>query len=195
MDYVGQWYFELWTEHSDLDSDLVAPSVYAQYFSRVYHIIKRIIPQCRVGGPGYNTYAPSPTLADHDNCCRTRLFSRLYFRIHISLCSGRQGGDKRSQKRHSHSLPDPDIYKRRLLKVHDFCQIHYPEIPDLIITEYACEVSSRNFINDSLYQATFIAKFNLDGFSLAHGFGYWLLSDISLNIGTLTRYFSEETDL
>ncbi len=181
MDYVGQWYFELWTEHSDLDSDLVAPSVYAQYFSRVYHIIKRIIPQCRVGGPGYNTYAPLShfeqimTTVAGQGCSPD--FISAYIYPYVLEDREEISGPKSDTPILS---PDPDIYKRRLLKVHDFCQIHYPEIPDLIITEYACEVSSRNFINDSIYQATFIAKFNLDGFSLAHGFGYWLLSDISL---------------
>ncbi len=181
MEAVGQWCFELWTEHSDMDSDLVSPSVYAQYFSRVYTIIKQIIPQCRVGGPGYNTYAPlshfEQIMSEVSASGALPDFMSAYIYPYVLKDSEEittVGAETPILS------PDPEIYKRRLLKVHDFCQTYYPQIPDLIITEYGCEVSSRNFINDSIYQATFIAKFNLDGFTLARGFGYWLLSDISL---------------
>ncbi len=180
-DTVSRWQFELWTEHVYVAPGWESPEVYARYFSRLYKIIKDILPECRVGGPGYNTYAPLSHFAaimEHmsKQGCMPDFISAY---IYPYIIEGRE--EIRTFDREPPMLsPDKTIFYRRMKKIRDFCDEHYPDIKDLIITEYACEVSSRNFINDSIYQATFIAKFNLDALGLAKGLAYWLISDIPL---------------
>lgn len=180
-DTVSQWQFELWTEHVYISPGFESPQVYAQNFARLYKIIKEILPLCRVGGPGYNTYAPLShfqTIMDEiiAKGCRPDFITAYIYPYII-------GGHEEIQS--FQQIPptlssDKTIFYRRLQKISEFSRQHYPDIEDLIISEYACEVSSRNFINDSIYQATFIAKFNLEGLGLAKAFAYWLISDIPL---------------
>lgn len=185
LDTVSQWQFELWTEHVHIAQGWgwAAPEVYARYFARLCGIIKEVLPDCRVGGPGYNTYAPVShfaTIMEHmkkEGCLPDFISAYIYPYVFEDSEEMPSYDYEPSPPMLS---PDQTIFLRRLNKIRDFCNENYPQIKDLVITEYACEVSSRNFINDSIYQATFIAKFNLDALGLARGLAYWLISDIPL---------------
>ena len=179
-DEVSGWQFELWTEHIYIDTSVESPEVYAQYFAKIYRTIKDILPGCGVGGPGYNTGAPLPRFGRVMDCVLATGCIPDFITAYIYPYVPENNEFFVNTKHRPILSPDKTIYYRRLKRLRDYCQEHYPEISRLWITEYACDVSSRNFINDSIYQATFIAKFNLDGLGLADAFAYWLISDISL---------------
>lgn len=180
IDTVSQWKFELWTEHMTLIPGNESPEIYARHFSNIYKIIKELLPDCQVGGPGYNTYAQfshfEAIMKSQGALDLVPDFITAYIYPYVQ---DREGRSLPYGFKSSMISPDKNIYRQRLTVLYDYCQKHYPD-RELLITEYSADISSRNFINDSIYLATFIAKFNLDGLGLGRGFAYWLLSDIPL---------------
>lgn len=179
---VETWKFEVWTEHITLFDDNEAPEVYAQHFKLISDIIKAYVPGCEVGGPGYNTYAPISYFqkvmeALAQTGCLPDFITAYVYPYIIAPNAQLPAPDNFV---FSMISPDKNIYHDRIQRIHDCWKSNYSQIPKLYITEYCADISSRNFINDSIYQATFVAKLNLDNMELVDGLGYWLASDISL---------------
>ena len=180
VDAVSQWRFELWTEHMTITPGNESPEIYALHFSKVYSIIKELLPQCQVGGPGYNTYAQlSHFYAIMKSLGELHMMPDFITAYIYPYVLDNEDRPMPFGFKSSMISPDKNIFRQRLSTLYDICQTNYPDT-ELVITEYSADVSSRNFINDSIYLATFIAKFNIDGLGLGRGFAYWLLSDIPL---------------
>ena len=180
---VSQWRFELWSEHLTAHTTLAkeTPESYAFYFSKIKEIINTYAPDCKVGGPGYNTINPLSHFGKIMNQLKVQNcmpdFITAYIYPYIALDNAQQ--DEQTLP-YSYISPNKNIGYERIQSLHNFCKEHYPEIDDLLITEYSAEVSSRNFINDSIYLATFITRFNAQCLNYAKALAYWPLSDISL---------------
>lgn len=189
-DYVSQWKFELWTErltgHSSQKHE--TPESYAYYFSQIKNILNTYVPDCKVGGPGYNTintlsqFGKIMTQLKLQNALPD--FITAYIYPYISPDSEQLSAEKGTN---SYISPNKNIGFERIYNLHKFCEEHYPEIKDILVTEYAAEVSSRNFINDSIYLATFIARFNTQCADYAKALAYWPLTDISLEYSDSNR--------
>ncbi len=189
-DYVSQWRFELWTEHLTAYTSQTkeTPESYALYFSKIKKILNTYAPDCKIGGPGYNTinslsqFSKIMTQLKAHNSLPD--FITAYIYPYIS-----PDDDYAEDKSLSYSYisPNKNIGFERIRELHNFCKEYYPEINDIFITEYSAEVSSRNFINDSIYLATFIARFNTQCLNYANALAYWPLSDISLEYSDSNR--------
>ncbi len=189
-DYVSQWRFELWTEHLTAHTSYSkeTPEIYAYYFSQIKKILHTYVPDCKIGGPGYNTinslshFGKIMSQLKAKNCMPDFITAYIYPYI-----SPDNTQTLTQPLPYSYISPNKNIGYERIQGLHNFCKEHYPEINDILITEYSAEVSSRNFINDSIYLATFIARFNTQCLDYASALAYWPLSDISLEYSDSNR--------
>lgn len=181
---VSLWKFELWMEYNSIMTIIEPPQAYAERFQFVYQTIKSFVPSAKVGGPGFNTFIPVSCLESTiRELIRRHLapdFISFYLYPYI-----RPETPKFTESGAPFILlsKDKDLYKKYISQIRALINRHFTEKPELYATEYSTHISSRNYINDSTYQAAFIVKETLDNFSAVDALGYWTFSDISIEYG------------
>lgn len=161
--YVRQWKFEIWYK---FDEDLVpAESVsdYMKKYQTYENIIHAIVPECRIGGPGFNM---SGRFEDFMMIMGDLMHSNIHFDF-ISFTGYcyklRADADPKDRSVLGILSPDPDHLKSTMKLYYDYLErIDYYKGISICLTEFGSILSVRNYIPESLYQAAFIAKTALD---------------------------------
>ena len=172
---VKNWKFELCSPNHEAPINTVEDfplQKYIHYFCRIKSTINSIVPECQVGGPGFN---------NHDNpesferllrefsfaSVQPDFYTAYIFTVdnplHISTLSA-----------------DPDIFEKRIKQLTEAIGKVCPN-RDLYITEFNSNLSSRTYLNDSAYQGAFIVKTVFACMRMGvKGLGYYMLSDLPL---------------
>lgn len=172
---VKNWKFELCSPNHEAPINTVEDfplQKYIHYFCRIKSTINSIVPECQVGGPGFN---------NHDNpesferllrefsfaAVQPDFYTAYIFTVdnplHISTLSA-----------------DPNIFEKRIKPLTEAIGRVYPN-RNLYITEFNSNLSSRTFLNDSAYQGAFIVKTVFTCIRMGvKGLGYYMLSDLPL---------------
>lgn len=181
INYYGQsevdtWYFEI--SHNFIedplfrDEDYDLPQ-YVRTFRRIYEILRRYSSGCRIGGPGFNNWRDPGCIAELlQDYKRWSIAPDFYTAYAYPVEDAPEGGIRISS--------DPMLLYNRIRTY--AAQVHAisPEA-EIWVTEFNSNLSSRNHLNDSCYQATYILHLlhvmaPLD----IHAIGYYLLSDAPL---------------
>lgn len=168
---ISNWKFEVSApEYESTGTDVnFSLSKYAVYFSKIKKCIQKYVPNCKVGGPGFNNW-DSP-----------EIFHRLLDFLQSNnsmpdfLTAYMYPLDKAGYTMRISS--NQNLLENRMNLLQNAIENKQLKI-ELWITEFNSNLSSRNFINDSSYQAAFIAKTMLAAIrQKIRGIGYYLMSD------------------
>ena len=176
---VSHWKFELWMQYNTTMSKVETPSEYVKRFKFVNETIKRIMPTAEVGGPGFNTFMNFQYLVD----VAKELHSKQVYPDFISYYLypyKNSPGILNNKGNHYILSKDKNMYKKYSQKIKTIINQHLSDDIKLYVTEYSSFVNSHNYINDSAYTAAFIIKEAMDNWEYVDMFGYWLVSDISI---------------
>lgn len=178
---VSKWRFELWMSYNDFLTIVENPADYAERFIMVYEVIKKHLPDAKIGGPGFNTFLP---ISNFDLLLKELTkrnirpdFISFYLYPYIRPQGSRYNKDGDLIILLS---KDKDHFKKNIDQIKLLTEKYFESTIDLYVTEYSSVIFSHNYINDSPYQAAFIVKETLDHFSSVKSFSYWLLSDVSI---------------
>lgn len=181
---VKKWGLEICVHHNETLQFLETPADYVRRFCKAYGMIKEWLPEILVGGPEHNTAMDMSFLEE---------ISRLFVQRKIkpdfySLCAVPssltilENGEQCNV-----TSPNPEYLRDSVRNIKDcIFQIFGEHIP-IWITVLFFDIRTRNYMNDSCYQATFIAKNTIDLLDLVDVIGYWQLSDIDTEYIDTTR--------
>jgi len=179
---VEQWYFELW---KDGDVGYVFWNgkfdVYLNRFQSYYNIIKKIIPNSKIGGPGFN---PEVNIKWFDEFLKQVKITgtKLDF-LSVSIYPYELIEDSKVKEgeylRHLLPSKDKNYSKVKLDKIRKMVKESGANILQIHVTEYNSSISHRHPANDTTFKAAYITKNIIDNLDETDSFGYWLCSDIS----------------
>jgi len=195
---VEQWYFEFWKE-GDLDYVFWSGKFdkYLNTFKNYYNIIKEIIPNAKIGGPGFN---PEVNIKWFDEFLKqVKITGTKFDFLSISIYPYELIEDSKSEKVDkknstpqktvkneqgeylTHLLPSKDrnYSKIKLDKIRKMVKASGVNIKEIHVTEYNSSISHRHPANDTTFKAAYITKNIIDNLDETDSFGYWFCSDIS----------------
>ncbi|MDD6352360.1 MAG: hypothetical protein PUG16_08210 [Lachnospiraceae bacterium] len=169
-----QWYFEVsypYTE-AEMDTDFTF-SQFASRFRKIVKIIRTYSRGARIGGPGFNGWGDQNQSRKKIHRLASSSFQPDFYTIYLYPLVD-ANGEKRVLSKDVQLLKKRvDLFEKTLEEENRDAEIW--------ITETNSNLSSRTFLNDSCYQASWICRNVLD---LIHkgvsSFGYYLFSDTSL---------------
>lgn len=181
---VEKWGVELCALHDEVLKFLETPEDFARRFCTTYRMIKEWLPNLLIGGPEHNV-AMDPDFLRQVIALLARQGVRPDF---LSLCAipyepteAEDGGVRFV------TSSNPDCLLDCVQSIHhSLRQLLGGDIP-IWITAFGSDIRTRNYVNDSCYQATFMVKNTIDLIDLVDVIGYWQLSDIDTEYIDTTR--------
>ncbi len=182
---VERWGVEICALHDEALNFIETPEDFTRRFCDVYRMIKAWLPNMLVGGPEHNLAVDYGFLQK----VLTLLEQEQVMPDFLSLCAvpyePTQGSDR--------SIPfvlsaGADYIRDRVADMKALLKSSssYKDIP-VWITVFSQDIRTRNHVNDSAYQATFIVKNTLDLIGMVDLIGYWQLSDVDSEYIDTTR--------
>ena len=182
---VERWGVEICALHDETLSFIETPEEFAHRFCHVYRMIKAWLPNMSVGGPEHNIAVDYAFLQE----VLSLLKNEEVIPDFLSLCAvpyePTQGSDK--------GIPfvlssRADYIRDRVFDVKELLKNSpgHESLP-IWITAFSQDIRTRNHVNDSAYQATFIVKNTLDLIGMVDLIGYWQLSDVDSEYIDTTR--------
>lgn len=198
LDEVSQWYFEIWKEgeieHIFWNGNF---DRYISTFEEYYKIIKQLVPNAKVGGPGINPELNINYLGELLNQFVERgvipdFISIILFTHELIQDSSTKNINSRDENKKNIYKNQQENYTSRLFisrdknyvksnlnkirKILNLCNVN---IPELHITEWNSTISHRHPAHDTTFKGAFIIKNIVDNLDEADSFGYWFCSDVS----------------
>lgn len=171
--YVSEWRFEMWLPSSKGLSYVVTPEQYIDQFQKAYTIIKHLVPQCMIGGPGFNMGSHTEILAQYLKAFEAEklpfdflsFYSFGYKSINAYVYDNSVSSTAILSSNPSNARDTIQKFKAFI------AQTMYKELP-VYITEMTSTLTARNHISYSLFQGAFICKNMLELFNEVAGIGY-----------------------
>lgn len=154
--YVSKWRFEVWLKHGEKLTYPKNLDDYFEYYGTYRSIVKELVPDCAVGGPGFNMCG---YMKDFQNFIRQAAQRGVRFDF-ISL----YGFIYETQNFAFREIPDsrgiiasnPGHIKDTFCGYRDWLLTTvYRDMP-VYLTEVGSIVSQKNFVKDTVFQATFL---------------------------------------
>ena len=175
--WYNQWIFEYYKPSG------FSAEAYISDFLAIKEVLQRHIPNCRFGGPGFNTGISSDDFLLLLEKMKESDVIPDYFSVHFFAIQYEQG--IRSQGRNLSSVVRPlAIQQDWVLK--QIRRIFGREIP-LYITEFNSCMIPDTYLNTSCYQATFLCHNLLRLCEFSPMVGYWMLNDIAFALANMTN--------
>ncbi|HUM83463.1 MAG TPA: AraC family transcriptional regulator [Lachnospiraceae bacterium] len=145
---------------------------YVQCLRQLKDILYKYSPDTKLGAPGFNRWdMPERLLYLLDTCAQNHAlpdFVTIYF-YPVYRTDGLLSISS-----------DPDLLEKQLRKISGIIQNKYPGM-EIWITEFNSNLSSRSFINDSIYQGSYLIRNMTESLNCgASAIAYYQLSDIPL---------------
>lgn len=191
---VERWGVEISIEHDETLNLLETAEEFASRFQRVYSMIKMWLPKMLVGGPEFNLVLDSSFLMKVVSCLQDWEICPDF----ISLCAVPYESASQSDNPIPVFSPNENYLRDCIQLIRESLDAMFP--PDAVrvpiwVTVFGPDVRTRNHVNDSCYQASFIVKNTLDLIGLADVIGYWQLSDLDSESFDTTRLLFGGTGL
>lgn len=181
---VEKWGVELCAIH-DVDLEfLETPEEFSHRFRSVYTMIKAWLPNMMIGGPEQhiakdNTFIEKVAELLHSWGIKPDF---------LSLCAmPYEPAPSSAEKGHYIIASDPNYIRSRVESIRNMISSRFGEYMPIWLTVFSQDIRTRNHVNDSVYQATFITKNTLDLIGLVDAVGYWQLSDVDSEYIDTTR--------
>lgn len=145
---------------------------YSYYFKRIKNIIKSMLPDCMIGGPGFNSWGNIQELPEIIEAMEKLDAGPDFLTAYIYPLTDNTLGAVVSE--------NPNVFEERMRYLTDFVKNSGMK-REIWITEFNSNLSSRTLINDSSYQAAFLTNVVKSALKLGiAALGYYLMSDVDL---------------
>ncbi|MCD7738137.1 MAG: helix-turn-helix domain-containing protein [Lachnospiraceae bacterium] len=172
---VENWQFEIGYLHDENLQILESPDYFCRRFQEAYYLIKEMLPGACVGGMGYNIMLSDDLLEEVLNRLDEKKFTPDFLSVvFFAYCSPLLPGDPENSAISS----DPDRALNRVRSVRKVLDRHPYAPGKLYLTAFGQDISARNYVNDSCYQAAFLVKNAIDLMNQVDLLAFWQLSDI-----------------
>ncbi|MFV0465436.1 MAG: GH39 family glycosyl hydrolase [Lachnospiraceae bacterium] len=186
--YVKQWRFEIWNKLDENLSPLESTSEYIQKFRSFEAVIRSIVPECMIGGPGFNMSGQFDNFIQFiSDISKSDL--HMDFISFTGYCYKLRSHSEQQDRATLGILStDPSHLKSvlKMFKNHLKRTGLYSDLP-IFITEFGSTLSVKNYIPESVFQAAFISKSILDVSEYADSIAYAYLSDNQQPLNTSER--------
>ena len=182
---VEHWVVEICALHDEILNFMEKPVEYATRFREVYGMIKSWLPSMQIGGPEHHIAVENDFLRESAALLRKWGIKPDF----LSLCAVPYESTQSPDGNVPFVLSArADYIKERVenIKTMLWEEFRNDDIP-IWITVFSSDIRTRNHVNDSAYQATFIVKNTLDLVGLVDMIGYWQLSDVDSEYIDTTR--------
>ncbi len=181
INYYGQsavdtWMFEI--SYTFTSADLSSEESfnihqYIRHFKKIYKILRSYSDVYQIGGPGFNDWHSEKTTENILKLMNSQTVTPDFYSAYAYPLEENDQGIMQISE-------DPDVLYKRLRFFSETVTALAPR-KDIWITEFNSNLSSRNHLNDSCYQATFILRLVRQLATLPiHALGYYILSDAPL---------------
>ncbi|MCR4744431.1 MAG: hypothetical protein K5894_04290 [Lachnospiraceae bacterium] len=173
---VEKWRFEIgYPPYLDADIEKKKDFPFARYsfyFKKIKGIVKELLPECMIGGPGFNSWGNKEEIAEILEIMEKQEASPDFITAYIYPLTDSSTVAEVSK--------NPDLPKERMKFLADFVKGKKASY-EVWITEFNSNLSSRTLINDSQYQASFLINQVYSAIETGiKAVGYYLISDHSL---------------
>lgn len=163
------WCFEIWMpERENMEIE------YLTIFNAGYGELKKYIPNCKVGGPGfrgdYGLKQLMKTVIDWKEQSIQPDFLSFYLFPYILI---KEKGDEFSKR----STDKNYVVNQTKLIKETLKDIKW-DVKEVYVTEWNNTISNRNYTNDSCYKGAYIMKNIIDNINEVDILGYWIGSDL-----------------
>jgi xylan 1,4-beta-xylosidase len=204
LDEVRQWRFEVWNEPNLVPHFWTGTRTqYFELYETTVRAIKAVDPELRVGGPATSVFVPDDRYrgetedraAMHATASAEDVdaldWQPVWIEEFIAWCAERRlpvdfvsthlyptdyafdaGGNAVAISRYADATADDLTVLRKLLR-----DSPYPDA-EIHITEWSTSPSSRDFVHDTVFAATYIARAYLKCATLADSISYWTFTDV-----------------
>ena len=168
---ISSWIYEFWDDYFRPDRQKGGETVgYYEAFDLAVSVVKRWVPEAKIGGAGDGTFHVQEEffrgLSGHQ---KPDFFSCICFPYSDPLENS--GGGMTY-------IAETDFFPEMLDKIRDMQRQCGYDMP-VYISEFSSNVSNRDFMNDSCYQAAWCMKNAILCVDQAEMGGYWCASDAS----------------
>lgn len=182
---VENWCFEIWMDFDQYFNvkDITIPmNSYIEHYRKCVYVIKSLVPNAKVGGPGFNAIASIDILQDFFKKITAEDLSLDF----ISAClypyeAKSEETIKRGQSIENIIVGSEQLVLKRLDVLSTAITHSAHTKKPLYITEYHFSISPRNFMNDTCYLASFVMKTLIENTINVQGFGFFRTLDMSSN--------------
>lgn len=171
---VTNWKFEICCpKYESVDMNIDFPlHKYISCFLKIKNCIHKYVPECAIGGPGFNNWISPDAFRNILTFFRSHNFMPDFLTAYLYPV-------EKTEKTVILS-PDPDLCEKRMEQLQSAISEICPDT-ELWITEFNSNLSSRSYLNDSSYQAAFICHTLFAAVrKKIHAMGYYLMSDTPL---------------
>lgn len=185
INYYGQevvdtWCFEI--SYGFMDAPAIRENFglipYMQQFRKLYRILRSFSGKCRIGGPGFNDWSSQEAIESFLRLYQQYRITPDFFTVYaypvVDYVPEQTGGQFIILS------GDRKLSIRRIRSFTKAVRAAFPK-KEVWVTEFNSNLSSRSFLNDSAYQAAYLAEAISALAPLRiQALGYYLLSDAPL---------------
>ena len=173
QEYFDTWRFEVSYSYTANEKNPFSFIQYLRVFRRIQKIIRRYSTKARIGGPGFNRWDKPGQIQRALDQMKAEQSIPDFMTIYLYPMEKEPDGILSI-------LEDPGVLIRRLQSFVDASRFAFPE-KQIWVTEFNSNLSSRNYLNDSVYQAVYLSRILTAVSALpVSAMGYYLLSDAPL---------------
>lgn len=155
--FVSSWRFEITLGHDKHLSLTDTPSEYMKFYTKTCQLIKQTVPECTVGGPGYNTCGDFEQFKTHLEYYAKHHASFDFISYYAYSYELSPSGAASSFDVAAIISPDPDHIYYTFCKYQELIELNYPQTP-VFITELGATIFGSNYIYDSVYLSAFLCR-------------------------------------
>ncbi|MBE5889833.1 MAG: hypothetical protein E7282_02570 [Lachnospiraceae bacterium] len=167
---VSKWYFEFCYDFTNHNSSRPTIWQFLNSYQKYEKILHTYLPDCKVGGPGYNSILP---LSEFENMLKN--ISADHIRFDFFSYSVYENKELSPE---AGILPNGSLMVDRSRNTAQLIQNYFQDAV-LFITEFSIIYGKRNFLNDSTFFACLLIWFATGDYKQISGIGFAQLSDIA----------------
>ena len=175
VEEVEGWIFDI---GANTDRNLYfqeSPKNFVIRFQAMYDAIKEFLPNAVVGGVTYNTAMCRNTLRRIFDEMSTAGFSPDF----ISLSAFPYIPPRKTDEVRRYAAPDSEHIVKCITDIKKLLSRYRNITQKIYVVAMGASIQTKDYINDSCFQSSFIAKNTIELIGLVDMIGYWKLSDFS----------------
>lgn len=177
-DEFSTWKFEVWRRYTPAMNSLEDSTTYTDRFQTIAGIMKGLVPELVIGGPGFNTFLHEDNFYELMRGFNGKAFQPDFVSAYYFPYSPKEKDNPLGLTGYTAFSCNTMSHKIDRLRQH-LLELHMEHLP-FYITEYSSFLSTGNYISDSPYPGLFIIQQVLDNYGRVDCLSYWLACDISL---------------
>ena len=197
--YVSKWRFEVWINYEASRSRaLESTEEYLRRYESLRKIVKSAVPECEVGGPGFNVTRDPQSFRSILECARTENSGFDFLSLYIYGYSKTVLSTEIQYKKYPYSVLSSDRHHlRNTYKCYrSITDEAYSADTPLYVTEFNSSISGNHYILYSAFMSAFLCQNTADAITAGCPcLAYWSLSDVSQQFSRREHRFYSGTGL